>query len=1164
MSNSFGKILFSSLVIGVFILINAPGAFSQDLDNVTISGKITDSNNAPLVGATVTAILTTTGIERTVTTDSDGNYKLITLPPGIYTVKFSANGFGAKEQAELNTVAGQNVQLNISLAPAGITAEQTITIDGDDAPIVDTTRTIVGGTITEREIGELPVNSRNPLDLVLTLGGTTEEALSVRDLAEDRNVNSGTPPLEQGNFSLSGGAAYSNNITIDGLDNNDDRSSQDRFQPPLDSIAEIQVVTNQFSSEYGRASGGRINLRTRAGSNRFRGRAFMYFRDDNLNANSWYNNSRGLERLPLTEYNPGFTFSGPVILPFGEGDKILYNGRNRTFFSVAYEFGNLKDTTVIDTYVPVGSNPRYTLPQSTGGTPVCDLATANACTTNPPTAAFTAPYIFPIDTPSIRHSFTGRVDHKLTKNNDFTVGLQIGRINDQRSRFATTTRLAETIQGRIRRTNAYNFTDNHVFGPNAVNQFRMQYSIYEPSFQTDNPDDPVVLISYRNPLTNTRQTLTAGNSSASITSVADAFAGSRKETRWQFQDSLTYILRAHTLKMGFDIQRVNSSAVVLADGTGTFNFASVLEYQNNILSRFRQNFGDANDVKNTYWGVFLNDEFKLAQNLTLNLGLRYERETALDDNNNFGPRLGIAWDPFKKGKSVIRFGSGIFYNRVLLRTVGDFIQNSTPNLAQFDSNTITTTNGAQANILARIAQQFPNGFASAADIRNLVSTVNCGTVSAPVACSPNTGFLVNTGSTGNPLRSVDADLKIPESYQFNIGFEQQIGKGFAFEANYTVNKTTHLWRDVNSNVPILPAGFADWTAYLLANPFTLRNGGNGATSRTYNFVLGPTTDESGITRQGGGTCSTSQNNTCIVNLNSFNDSITLPTATTLAGGGPGGSVGSPIGIAKLAINRFRPDPTIIDEKSRISSIGNSFYQGLILELRSRYRPLGFGFSSSMRAVYTLSSFKDDGLNNTANAEINGDFSREFSRTNQDRRHRFALTGTFDTPWWFGRLRFSPVFRYGSSAPFNFGIGVDRNLDDLSTDRLNYTGDLDDIVFRKPGSPFPTELISRFSLQPIGAKSGNLPRNAGRGPSFYLFDLSVAREWKFKERFKIRPNIEFDNIFNAAVFSYGAQFIDFLPNDTTPTPAQQLAYQNLLVPTRTYRQRQIRLGIRFDF
>lgn len=1148
MSSFLGKLSVVFFTISALIFVFPSIGAAQDLDNVTISGKITDSTKAALPGVTVTATQTTTGAKRTVVTDEDGNYRIVELEPGIYTVSFSLPGFATKEQKDFVTIAGQSVQLSVTLEPATVTAEQTITID--ETPVVDTTRIVVGGTVTKQEIDELPVFNRNPLDLVLTLGGTSEEALSVRDLAEDRNQNPNTPPLEQGNFSLSGGASYSNNVTIDGLDNNDDRSSLDRFQPPLDAVEEVQVITNQFSSEYGRASGGRINLRTRSGSNKFRGRVFMYFRDDNLNANSYYNNSRGLERQPFTEYNPGFTLSGPII-------------KKRTFFSVSYELSDIKDTTLIDTYVPVASNPRFTLPASTGGDQTCDQ-TGNRCTLTPPTAGYVAPYLFSVDTPSVRNAFTAKINHKLTKNNDFIVGFQLARKNDKRSRFSTTNRLSETIQGKISDTDAINFTDNHVFGPKVVNQFKMQWSRFEPSYQTDNSDAPVVLISVRNPLTGSRQTLTAGNSSVSG-SGADAFAGSRLEKRLQFQDSMTVINGAHAFKFGFDFQHVDSQQVALSDATGTFNFADVLSYQNNVISRFRQNFGNANVVKNNYTGVFFNDEFKPYQNLTISYGLRYEKETALDDNNNFGPRFGIAWNPFKKeAKTVVRFGAGIFYNRVLLRTVADSIQNATPDLAQFDTNIITTANSAQANILAAIADRFPSGFASAADIRTLVSSINCGTTAAPVNCPADTGFLVNTGSQGNPLRSADPNLKIPESYQFNVGFEREIAKGLVFEANYTWNKTIRLWRDININAPILPAGYADFTAYLLANPFVLRNGGNGTTSRTYQFVLGATDDESGVSRSTGGNCSTSTNNTCIVNLNSFNGSTTTPTATTLSSGNPGGSVGAPIGIARLAINQFRPDPSINDEKSYITSVGKSLYQGLVLELRSRYRKIGAGFGSSYRIAYTLSSFKDDGLNNTSNAQINGDFNSEFTRNNQDRRHRLAISGTFDLSKWLGKLRLSPIFRYGSSAPFNFGTGDDRNLDDLSTDRPNYSGDLNALVYREPNSPFPTALLANFSLPTIGAIGGNLPRNAGKGPSFYVFDLNVSREWKFNERFRLRPSIEFDNILNSTVFSYGAQFIDYLPNDSTPTANQLLAYQNILIPTRTYRQRQIRIGLRFDF
>ncbi|MBK7709436.1 MAG: TonB-dependent receptor [Acidobacteria bacterium] len=1120
---------------------------AQDLDEVTITGRIVDSNSAPVVGATVTATLTTTGVARTVITNEDGRYRLIELPPGVYSIKATMQGFANQEKTNLTTVAGQNFQIDFTLQPAGVSAEQIITLEGDNEPVIDSTRTIVGGTINEKQIEEIPNVSRNALDLVLTLGGTSEEQLSTSGLADDRNANPRNAPLEQGNFSIGGGTAYSNNITIDGLDNNDDRSSRDRFQPSLESIAEVQVIQNQFSSEYGRASGGRVNIRTRAGGNKFKGRAFGFFRDESLNANSWYNNSREISRPPLQEINPGFWFSGPVILPY-------YNGRQRTFFALAYEFNNLADTTLIDAYVPVGSNPRYALPASTGGAQTCDNSSPDACTAG--TAAYVAPYRKVFSTPNRSNVWTARIDHRLFKNNELTVGFQFGRKNNQRTTGAATTRIEDAFQAKNINTDAFNFTDNQFWG-NVVNQFRGQWSSFKPSYQAPNPFDPVVLISYRDPVANAVRTLIAGNST---TSTLQNFADTRNETRWQLQDSVTYIRGRHTFKFGFDMQDVVSKVTGLGDATGTFNFGSVLLYTQNSINRYRQNFGTSQDVKNRYYGFFFNDELKPISNMTLSLGVRFERETAVSDKNNWGPRLGIAWDPFKKGKGVIRFGAGIFYNRVLLRTVGDSIQNGGGTLVAFDSNTIGTsgTDSRRVAILAAISNNFPNTYPSTAELRTLV-TATCATVVNPLGpCNSTTGFSIgNLSSAGNPLRSVEANLKIPESYQFNIGFEREVFKGWVFEANYTWNKTVRLWRDFNANAPRLPSGYADWTAYLLANPFDL------SPTRRYTFYLGATNDPSGIaTTQGGATaCGTTTVN-CFVNLNTINSSSTTPLVSVA--GQNNNATGAPIGIATAAIARFRPDQTV-SETSLIGSQGRSQYQGLVLELRSRFRKLGAGFGAQYRFVYTLSSTKDDGLNNTSNAEVNGNFGREWARSLQDRRHRIAFSGSFDTPWWLGKLRFSPLVRWGSSAPFSLGAGgSDRNLDDLGTDRLNFSGNVKDIKYRKPGSPVPDALLAQFSLQPIGAASGNLPRNSGTGPSLFGFDLNVSREWKIGDRFRLRPVIEFNNIFNAAIFSYGAEFVDFQALSSTPTATQTLARQNFLVPTRTYRQREIRVGLRFDF
>ena len=1130
------------LLTAALVLMLSVFTLGQDLDHVAVSGVVTDPNGLAVVGATVTIKETTNGKELTATTNNDGRYQFIALDPGKYKLTATASGFGVTETPELAMIAGKRVQQDFKLALAGVAVETTVTADPESVLDVDTSRTVVGSTLTEREIEELPNNSRNPLDLVLAVGGTAEEALSTSDLAEDRNSNPRSTPLEQGNFTISGGASYSNNITIDGFDNNDDRSARDRFQPSLDAISEVQVIRNQFSAEYGRASGGRVNMTTRGGTNRYRGRAYMTFKDARLNANSWYNNSRGYDRLPFSQYNPGLTFGGPLSIPK------VYNGKNRTFFFVSYEYQNFQDTTFIDTFLPVIPNPHFTLPSPTGSGQYCDTSGSPA----PPCPANVGAvqgFSLLVPTPNLGHIVTARFDHKLTKDNDLTFGWQFGRKTNRRTSGASTTRLEDSLQAKNINTDAYNVRDIHRFGAHTVNDFGFQWSKYSPNYQTDNPTAPVVLVGYRNPITNSVQTLIAGNSTSSSNLY---FSDARNETRYQIKDSVTHMWGPHLFKFGFDAQHVDSKVTNLGDTTGTFNFSNVNNYSNNVMSRYRQNFGTAADVKNTYWALFFNDEVRLRDNLTMSYGVRYERETAVKDNNNFGPRFGLAWSPFKDRKGVIRFGAALVYNRVLLRTVGDFIQNSGGSLVQFDSNTIPTTGNARNNILASIAQDFPTSYSSVASLKAAISRAMCG----GSACSSDLGFLVNGGSAGNPLRSVDPNLKIPESYQFNIGFEREVAKGWVFEANYTWNRTARLWREYNINAPVAPTGYADLAAWLVANPFSFTNA-NG-TTRNYVFYLGSHTDPTGVSTSmsSQATCGTTVNVTCYVNLNTTSTSTTTPN-TNASNGVSSNSIGGPVGIALEAVRSLRANPNF-DEMERVSSMGKSFYQGLVLELRGRYRKLGYGFNGSMRVAYTLSRLMDDGLNNTTNAQVNGDFAGDWSRARQDRLHRITVSGTLQAPSWFGKLRFSPIFRFGTSAPFDLGTGVDRNLNDVSTDRPDFNGSLGDVRWREPGTPYPASLVSQFSLPTIGSRGGNLGRNAGTGPLLYIFDLSVSREWKFNERFRLRPAIEFGNIFNMAVFSYGSEYIDF---DQNPSATEQATF---LVPSRTYRARDIRLTVRFDF
>lgn len=1108
------KLICLFVLLAAWLCLAPARAAAQDLDNVTITGRVTDQNGAVIPGASVTAVLIATKVERTAVADNDGRYRLIQMSPGVYSVKASFANFATEEKTDLTTIAGQNVQMDFILKPAGVTAE-TVVVSAAEAPQVDTTRTVVGGTITTREVESLPVNSRSPLDLIFTLGGVSEEPLSTRDLAEDRS-SSRSSPEEAGNFSLSGGTAYSNNVTIDGLDNNDDRGARERFTPSIEAVDEVQVIRNQFAAEYGRASGGRINLRTRGGSNKLRGKAYYFFRDESLNANTWKNNTQGLPRLPLQEHDPGFTLSGPIVIPK------IFNGRSRTFFFTAYEYDTLLDSTLIDTLVPVDQNPLFPLPAPT------NLAAKRD--ENPSSPALkavngVAPFVLPLSTPQRNHIFTTRVDHKFTDLHNGSFLWQLGRLSNLRQ-FGGGNRLAETLIAKTRNTDALSYSDNYVFSAKAVAQTRFQWSRLTPAVEASGgTTTPVVLINIRDSLAIDTGTLVAGTSTSGATD--------RKETRFQFQEIFAYVTGAHSLKFGGDMQRIKSTFIDLSDASGTWDFDSAGDFLANTPSRYRQNFQTSSTQHNTYVGVYAQDEWRLKPNLMISYGLRWEDESILRDMNNWGPRFAFAYDPFKSGKTVIRGGAGIFYNRALLRTIDDFTLGAQQRFFDTDAltNPITHQRLSAPEQRAFIAAnlRFPQTLTSTSPLVQQFGVLNAGFT-----------------------RRLDPSLRIPESYQANIGIERELGHSFVVEANYTFNRGLHLWREFNVNAPVLPKGYKNFTEYLATHDFAnfitvpggprpIYNGSSPAPGDLVRFttVVNPA-DPNAIARiveQGVGVN--------VISLNSVSSTNSLNAALA-------------------ALNLLRPDPSK-GEVEQLIPVGNSSYHGLVLEGRYRFRPKKSGAGFSLRAVYTLSFLKDDGIVNTSDALVPGDFQREFTRSLQDRRHRFALSGTFDLPRYLGRLRLAPILRLSSGAPFNLGLGGDdRNLDDVGNDRPNFNGDLSTLKWREPGTPGNVAIINQFSQTTIG-QSGNLPRNAGTGPGQFVFDLNVSREFKLTEKVRLRPVVEFDNVLNKTVFSFGSEFIDFSAFSPTASPATRQAFiDNFLVPTRTMRPRQIRLGIRLDF
>ena len=262
--------------------------------------------------------------------------------------------------------------------------------------------------------------------------------------------------------------------------------------------------------------------------------AFYFFRDESLDANTWKNNSLGLRRLPLQEHDPGFTLSGPIVIP-----KLYHGQGERTFFFTAYEYDTLLDSTLVNTLLPVQQNPLFALPAPTDLT---NQRIENASA--PALSAAVAPFISSLSTPSRNHIFTTRVDHKFTNMHNGQVLYQLGRFTNLRQ-FGGGNRLAEALVGKTRNSDAIAYLDNYVISPKAVAETRLQFSRLSPAVvATGGENPPVVLIGINDPLKLVTGTLVAGTSTSGATD--------RREDRIQFQEVFSYAGGNHSLKFGGD------------------------------------------------------------------------------------------------------------------------------------------------------------------------------------------------------------------------------------------------------------------------------------------------------------------------------------------------------------------------------------------------------------------------------------------------------------------------------------------------------------------------------------------------------------------------------------------------------------------------------------
>ncbi len=458
--------------------------------------------------------------------------------------------------------------------------------------------------------------------------------------------------------------------------------------------------------------------------------------------------------------------------------------------------------------MPVQQNPRFPLPSPTL-LPGRRLEDANA----PAHSAEIAPFISSVSTPLTNNAVTVRIDHQFSETHNGALVYQLGRLANLRQ-FGGGNQLAEVLQAKTRNSDAISYSDNYVFSANTVNQIRAQFSRLAPGTKAGDGANPVVLITINDPLiagdpARRSGTLVAGSSTTGATD--------RHEDRFQVQETLLHTRGTHSLKFGVDVQRIRSTFIDLSDASGTFSFASAGDFLADTPSRFRQNFLTESTQRNTYIGFFGHDEWRLFPNVVVSYGLRYERESIIRDRNNFAPRFSVAYDPFNSGKTVLRFGAGFFYNRALLRTIDDFTLGN--RRLFFDTNSLRDPDTGK--------------LMSAAQRRAFIAT----NLHFPQTLTVESPLVTQFGELNTEFsRRLDPRLRIPESYQANFGVERDLGGGFVFEANYTLNRGIHLWREFNANAPVLPAGFKNFSEYLASRDFPNFRSGPAGDRPLYNAV----------------------------------------------------------------------------------------------------------------------------------------------------------------------------------------------------------------------------------------------------------------------------------------------------------------------------------------
>lgn len=603
-------------VLALFCAANAGAQASRV--GATLQGTVADKSGAVIPNSRVTLRNTLTNQARTVETDEQGLFRAELLAVGTYEVRVEQTGFSPYRNADVQVSLGQTVHLDIVLAPASASEQVTVTAQPS---ALDPSQTSVVSSVDRERIEELPVRSRNSLDFVLLAPGVSSSSTTLSA--------SGATPLTGSGFTFGGLRPRSNNVAIDGLDNNDEYTGSSRAELSPEIVQEFQVVNNGLSAESGGASGGSINVVTRSATNTIHGDAFIFSQDNALNARDPFETEQG--KASFRRFRTGSSLGGPI-------------SKDKTFYYAAVEqehnrgqIGSDVDPAVastVNTFLASGAFPR--------------LATRQITTTFSPIAR--------ADTEA-----AGKLNHQLTKKTAMMLRYAFTNNKESGDAFNTNGLIDASARGStFTSDNALSASLTSVLGSQAVSDFRFQLATRHAVLRTNEPFGPEIDV-------------------AGLVTFGRPYAGNSERRENHYQASSTYIRTAgiHLWKAGGTLNRVRLRADVPDGFAGVYLFGSLTDFLAGQPDQFRQAFGDPSvDFPVMSFGGFVQDHWSFTRQLTIDLGVRYDFERLPagfhQDVNNVSPRIGVAWSPSTKW--VFRAGYGIFFDRYVLANLARAIE----------------------------------------------------------------------------------------------------------------------------------------------------------------------------------------------------------------------------------------------------------------------------------------------------------------------------------------------------------------------------------------------------------------------------------------------------------------------------------------------------------